>query len=107
MPDGEIIKIKEKFNIQEKDVIKWEFNKDSCITSSVEWIKVGELNSLDNDPYINYRVKTNSLILYEGKFVDMAYFYPGDIESLTPLPKDVAFSLYGCKGIKFYPPIKT
>lgn len=99
IPEKDITIIKTTNNIQEKDITIFKFDKDSCNTSSVEWIKVASLNPQSNDPYINYRVKTTPLFICEGKFVNTEYIYPEDIESLKPIPKDEAISKYGCKGL--------
>ena len=57
-----------------------------------------KLNGQFSDPYINYRVPTNPLYLYEDKFIGIEYIYPEDIQSIGPIPKDEAISIYGCKG---------
>lgn len=99
IPESEIAIIKTTNNIQEKDIAIFKFEKDSCNTLSVEWIKIPTVNPQSNDPYKNYRVKTLPLFICEGKFVSTDYIYPEDIESMRPMPKDEAISKYGCKGL--------
>ena len=98
IPESEIATIKTTNNIQENDISIFKFDKDSCYASSVEWIKIANLNPR-SDPYLNYRVKATPLFIYEGKFVSTDYIYPEDLKSMRLIPKDEAISKYGCKGL--------
>jgi peroxiredoxin len=98
MPEGELTLIKTTYNIQEKDITIFKFNKDSCGVSSVEWIKIPTLNE-SNDPYNKYRAKTNPLFICDGKFVDTEYIYQDDIQSIEHMRIDKAISIYNCKGL--------
>ena len=70
IPESEIAIIKTTYNIQDKDVTIFKFDKDSCNVSSIEWIKLPSLNQQFNDPYRNYRAETTPLFILDGKFVD-------------------------------------
>jgi peroxiredoxin len=99
MPESEITIIKTTNNIQGKDITIFKLDKDNCYTSSVEWIKVPNLNQQFNDPYKNYRAKTTPMFICEGKFVDTDYIYQDDIQSLALIPIDNAILTYGCNGL--------
>jgi peroxiredoxin len=99
IPESEIANMKSINNIQEKDITIFKFDKDSCFLSSIEWIKVPNMNAQNNDPYLKYRVKTTPLFILDDKFVDTEYIYQNDIQSIEPLHVDKAISIYGCKGL--------
>ena len=99
MPDNEISILKAKYNVQEKDIRIFNFDKDSCFASSIEWIIIPKLNAQINDPYFNFRAKTTPLFICQGKFINTDYIYQDDIQSIEPLPKDIAISKYGCRGL--------
>jgi peroxiredoxin len=99
IPENEITIIKTTNKIQKKDITIFKFDKDSCLSSSIEWIRVPGINARFNDPYGNYRAKTTPLFICDGKFVDTDYIYQDDIQSLAPIPIDKAILTYGCKGL--------
>ncbi len=99
MPDREIANIKTTYHIDNKDVTKFEFNKDSCSVSTVECINVKEMTREDRESWSEYAVDMLMLFLYDGKLVPKDYFHPSDLKSLTLYPKKEAIKKFGCKGL--------
>jgi len=99
MPDKEIAKIKTTFHIDEKDVTRFEFDKDSCFVSTVECINVKGMTQEDRESWSEYGVDIPMLFLYEGKLVPKDYFHPSDLKSLTLYSKKEAIKKFGCKGL--------
>ena len=99
IPVSEIVKIKTDYQIQDKDIRTFRFTEDNCYASSVEWIKIAGINPRINDPFRNYMVKAAPYYILEGRFIDIDYIYPADLESMSVIPKDEAISKFGCKGL--------
>jgi thiol-disulfide isomerase/thioredoxin len=99
MPQSQITNIKATYNIQEKDIIKFEFDKESCYAPMIESINIGSLSPESNDPFRNYIVDITPLFIYEGKFVKAECINSVDIQSIRFLPKEEAVANFGCKGL--------
>jgi hypothetical protein len=99
MPDREISKIKTTYHVKDKDVTRFEFNKDSCFVSVVECVNIKEMTPEDRESWREYAVDIPMLFLYEGKLVTKDHFHPSDIKSMRFYPKKEAIQKYGCKGL--------
>lgn len=99
MPDREISKIKTTYHVENKDVTRFEFDKDSCFASMVECMNVKGMTEEDRESWREYVVSIPILFLYEGKLVPKDDFNPSDLKSLTLYSKKEAIQKFGCKGL--------
>lgn len=99
MPKNEIVRVKTAYHIDRRDVVRFEFDKDSCFTSTVECINVKGMTEEDRESWSQYIVNIPMLFLYEGKLVSKDSFHPSNLKSLTLYPKKEAIQKFGCEGL--------
>ncbi len=99
MPDKEIAKIKMTYHVDNKDISRFEFDKDSCFALMVECINVKGMTEEDRESWRGYVVSIPILFLYEGKLVPKDDVNPSDLKSLTLYPKKEAIQRFGCEGL--------
>ncbi len=96
MPKNNVTKIITDYNVLAKNIDMIKIDKDSCNVEEVIWIKD---DIAAKNEWKVYKVKSDPLFLFEGKFVDMKYFYPIDIKSINLYPVGEAIINFGCKGL--------
>ena len=99
MSNHEYSKIKKAYDINNTDIIKFEFNKDSCFISEAECIHIKNLTEKDREIWREYVVDIPILYLYEGKLVSKDHFHPSKLKSLNLYSKTEAIKRFGCKGL--------